>query len=214
MTAILLHHCTVTPDLDPRLSDRWMALLPEGQAGRLGRLRDPVARAASLLGIALLSSCAREAGIEPPLPGDLRFPAGGKPGWPAGRDFSISHAAQHVACAMAPPGVRVGLDIEPAGAAERTGLRLVADEAEEEGACAAGLTATDLWTAKEAVAKLTGAGLAVVASVFVAASSASHGGREYALARPQLAPGLCCTVAMSTALPVVVRVVQPGLLLP
>ena len=187
-----------------------MELLPAGQAARVARLRDPSARAASLLGIALLCDCAQAAGIEPPLPGDLRFPAGGKPGWPAGRDFSISHAGQHVACAMAPPGVRVGLDIEPAGAAERAGLRLVADEAEEEGICAAGLTATDLWTAKEAVAKLTGTGLTDVANVVVAAATARHGGLEYPLARPRLAPGLCCTVAMSAGSMVEVREVQAG----
>jgi phosphopantetheinyl transferase len=214
MHAILLHHCTVPRDLDAGLLGRWMALLPEDQSARVARLRDPSARAASLLGIALLDHCAREAGIAPPLPGALRFPPGGKPDWPSGRDFSISHAGQHVACAMAPPGVQVGLDIEPAGAAERAGLRLVADEAEKEGISAAGLTATDLWTAKEAVAKLTGAGLAAVASIFVAGESARHDGCDYPLARPRLAPGLCCTVAMSTALPVALREVPAERLLP
>jgi len=185
-----------------------MALLPADQAGRVARLRDPSARAASLLGIALLCECAKDAGIEPPLPGALRFPPGGKPAWPAGRDFSISHAGPYVACALAPPGVQVGLDIEAAGAAERGGLRLVTDEAEKESAAAAGLTDTDLWTAKEAVVKLTGAGLSAVASVSVTAATASHDDREYRLARPHLVPGLCCTVAMSAARPVEVRAVQ------
>ena len=213
MREILLHHCPVPPDLDPRLSERWMALLPEAQAARVARLRDPAARAASLLGIALLCDCAREAGIEPPRPGALRFPPGGKPSWAGGRDFSISHAGSHAACVLAPDRVQVGLDLEPAGAAERAELRLVANETEQEGVRAAGLTATDLWTAKEAVTKLTGAGLAAVADVLVAAAHAFHEGREYPLARPQLAPGFCCTVAMSEALPIEVRAVEPGLLL-
>jgi len=202
MQRILLHHCTVPAELDPGLLERWIALLPAAKAARVARMSDPVARAASVLGIALLCDCAMRAGLDPPRPGGLQFPEVGKPGWPSGRDFSISHAAGRVACAMAPAGVQVGLDIESAGAAGRSGLRLVAGEAELETVSAAGLTVTDLWTAKEAVAKLTGEGLAGVARVRVAAATATLDGRGYALARPILAPGLHCAVAMSVELPI------------
>ncbi len=213
MSPILLHHSAVPAAVDQALLERWMAVLPPRKAAVVARMLSASARASSLLGIALLYDCAAAAGLAHPPGGALRFPDGGKPAWPSGPDFSISHAAQHVACAMAPPGVQVGLDIEPAGAAERGGLRLLATDSEHEAYLEAGLTTTDLWTAKEAVAKLVGAGVAVVAEVSVTAATARFRGREYLLARPDLAPGLRCTVAMSVASPVVTREVAPSELL-
>jgi phosphopantetheinyl transferase len=213
MPPILLHHSAIPAPVDTVRLERWMAILPPEKAAGVARMRSASARAASLLGIALLYDCAAAAGLARPPGGALRFPDGGKPAWPSGPDFSISHAAQHVACAIAPAGVQVGLDIEPAGAAERAGLRLLATESEHEAYAEAGLTTTDLWTAKEAVAKLVGAGIAVVAEVSVTAAVGRFRGREYMLARPDLAPGLRCTVAMSVALPVVTQEVASGKLL-
>jgi hypothetical protein len=213
MPSILLHHSSVPAAVDAAPLGRWMAMLPGDKEAGVSRLHDASARAASLLGIALLCDCAAAAGLAPPPAGALRFPQGGKPAWPSGPDFSISHAAGHVACAIAPAGVQVGLDIEPAGAAERAGLRRFATSVERAAFLAAGLTLTDLWTAKEAVAKAAGAGIAGVAEVSVTAATARFRGGEYVLARPDLVPGLHCTVAMSTAVPVVTRAVASGLLL-
>jgi phosphopantetheinyl transferase len=213
MPPILLHHSFVPAAVDAAALGRWMALLTGDKAAGVSRLRDGPARAASLLGIALLCDCAAAAGLAPPPAGALRFPQGGKPVWPSGPDFSISHAAGHVACAIAPAGVQVGLDLEPAGAAERAGLRRFATSVERAAFQAAGLTLTDLWTAKEAVAKAAGAGIAGVAEVSVTAATACFRGGAYVLARPDLAPGLHCAVAMSVARPVVTRAVAPGQLL-
>jgi phosphopantetheinyl transferase len=214
MQHILLHHSAVPAALDARLSERWLAMLPPDKAERVARMASPSARAATLAGIALLQQCASAAGLPAVVPGALRYPEQGKPAWHEGPDFSISHAAGRVACALAPPGIQVGLDIEPAGAADRAGLRLVASEAEREAIAAAGLTATDLWTAKEAVAKLTGAGVAGVAAVRVSAGTASFQGRECLLARPDLAPGMHCAVATSAAVGIVVTEVAADRLLP
>ena len=205
MPQILLHHSAVPAEPDEQLLARWLAVLPPDKAGRVARLRDAAARAASLLGIALLHDCAKDAGLWPAPSGMLRFPAGGKPAWPGGPDFSISHAAGRVACALAPRGLEVGLDIEPAGAAERAGLGRVASAGERDAMAGAGLTVTDLWTAKEAVAKLAGTGIAGVADVRVGAHDACYAGRRYVLARPGLVPGLHCTVAMSEAATLRVR---------
>lgn len=208
MQPILLHHCVVPAALDPHQIDRWMALLPPGKAGRLARLREPSLRAASLLGIALLHDCARAAGLAPPPPGALHFPETGKPAWVSGPDFSISHAAHHVACAMAPAGVEVGLDIETAGAAERAGLSLLSDDVERAAAAGIALTATDLWTAREAVAKLAGTGIMGVAAVSLTATGAHYLERDYVLVRPWLGPGIHCTLACSETRPVLLREAQ------
>lgn len=213
MAAILLHHSAVPAAVDTRLLERWIAALPPDKATRVAGIEDRSARVASLIGVALLHDCAEAAGLEKARPGSLQFPAGGKPSWAGGPDFSISHAAGHVACAMAPPGVRVGLDIEPAGAADGAALRLVASDAERDALAAERLTATDLWTAKEAVAKLVGSGIAGVAEVHVGSGAALYRGCTYVLARPALASGLNCTVAMSEAVPIAVREVSLSRLL-
>ena len=210
MPQILLHHSAVPAERDERLLGPWLALLPPDKAGHVARIKDAAARAASVMGIALLHDCARAAGLALPPPGTLRFPEGGKPAWPGGPDFSISHAAGRVACALAPPGIEVGLDIEPAGAAERAGLGRVASDAERLAMAQAGLTATELWTAKEAVAKLTGAGIAGVADVRVGAHDACYAGRRYVLARPDIAPGIRCAVASSAEVTLQLREVAPA----
>ena len=209
MPQILLHHSAVPAELDGRLLEPWLALLPPDKAGRVARVKDTATRAASLLGIALLYDCVRAAGLSPAPAGTLRFPEGGKPAWPGGPDFSISHASGRVACALATPGIAVGLDIEPAGAAERVGLGRVASDAEREAMARAGLTLTDLWTAKEAVAKLAGTGIGGVADVRVGAHDACYAGRRYVLARPDIAPGIRCTVASSAEVSLQLREVAP-----
>jgi phosphopantetheinyl transferase len=197
MPEILLHHARLPPALSPALEGGWLAALPPCRAVRLGRLREASGRIATLLGIALLIDCARAAGMAPPEPGALRFPARGKPRWPSGPDFSISHAGGRVACALAPPGVRVGLDIEPRHSVARGDLRLVATAAELDDHAAAGLTPTDLFTAKEAVIKAAGADITALARVRLARSSARLEGQRFLLLRPRLAGDCSCTLALS-----------------
>lgn len=202
MERILLHHSALPATVDAARLAAWIGTLPPGRAARLERVRDPRARLATVLGIALLLDCARAAGLVPPSPGALVFPERGKPGWPAGRDFSITHAHGLVACALAPSGMEVGLDAEPEGAAAKAVLRLAADEAELAACARAGLTPTDLWTAKEAVVKLTGQGVSAARRVRVTPAVARAGDRDYVLMRPRLANGYCCTLAATERRPV------------
>ena len=202
---MLLHHALVPAELNPSLEARWLALLPSRRAASLARLRSAADRIATLLGMALLGDCARAAGLAPPLAGEIVMPARGKPRWIQGVDFSIAHAGRRVACALAPRGVTVGLDIEPAGAVTWRDLRLVTRATETERFAAAGLDATSLWTAKEAVVKAAGAGLAAVCDVEASRTSAAFRGRRFLLRRPRFARGFACTVALSAGASIRVR---------
>jgi phosphopantetheinyl transferase len=211
--AILLHHAALPARLDPALQSRWLAALPAGQAERLGRRRSDPDRIASLLGIALLIDCARAAGLEPPSLSALEFPVHGKPAWHAGPDFSISHATGRVGCALAPAGVRVGLDLEARGAATGEQLRLVSSVEERSLYETSRLTADDLWTAKEAVVKAAGADLAAAGGVSLQLDAAVLDGVRYVLIRPLLAPGFACTVASTRTTTVVAREAEASALL-
>jgi phosphopantetheinyl transferase len=192
---ILLHHARVPAGLDPALQARWLAALPDALAARVGRMREASDRAATLLGMALLAHCARVAGLEPPLPCSLVFPAQGKPLWPAGLDFSISHSAARAGCALAPMDTRVGLDIEQRGTAAGNGLRLVASDREKSLYESSGLTLDDVWTAKEAVLKAAGAGATEAGEVGLQVDSALLRGVRYVLLRPFVATDCSCTLA-------------------
>ncbi len=210
---ILLHHVRLIGRLDPLLEVRLLAALPGSQAARIGRRRDAMDRAATLLGFALLLDCAAVAGIGRPLPPRLVFPAGGKPLWRAGPDFSIAHAAGRVACALAPEGMRVGLDIEARGAAAGSGLRLVSSQTERDLYHNAGLTNDELWTAKEAVLKAAGAGVTDAGQVVLELSGAVFRGTRYALLRPFIAPEISCTLAVTPPASVTVREIDIASLL-
>jgi 4'-phosphopantetheinyl transferase EntD len=199
---ILLHHATAPPALRPVTESRWLAALPAARRERLLRLRDPRDRAASLAGLALLLACARAAGWPaPPLPA-FEWPERGKPRWPGGPEFSISHGGGRVGCAIALPEGRVGLDIEAVDAADPAMLRT----ALARGAWTVPATreeATALWVAKEAVVKAVGATIAEAARVEVAGSVARFDGLRLSLRRPVLGPRLACAVASDADLPVV-----------
>lgn len=210
---ILLHHARVPAALDPALQARWLAVLPDALAARVGRMREAPDRAATLLGMALLAHCARVAGLEPPRPRALSFPARGKPVWPAGQDFSISHSAARAGCALAPKDNRVGLDIEQRGTVAGSGLRLVASGRERTLYESSGLTLDDLWTAKEAVLKAAGAGATQAGEVFLEVDSALLWGVRYALLRPVVASDCSCTLAATRPAGLSVREVDAASLL-
>lgn len=180
------------------------ALAPD-QALRMRSLRNPQDRTASLLGLALLLDCARSAALDPPLLVSLGRSARGKPVWPGGPDFSISHAAGRCACALAPVGLAVGLDLEAYEALTARDLRLVANERELELHSAAGLSPADVWVSKEAVAKARGAGITEVARLSTGPAEASVGGRRYAISRPSLEPGIAAAVASTEPCELVLR---------
>ncbi len=172
---------------------RWLAALPPERRSRLERLRNPFDRAASLAGLALLGAAANAAGLALPALAQLEFPDGGKPRWPGGPDFSISHGGGHAGCAIILPVGQVGLDLERSDAATWRDLRFVLAPGECPGGSAAEATAA--WVAKEAVVKATGATLAEAASVVLSGATAAFGGRRWRLSRPVLAPEISCAVA-------------------
>ncbi len=180
--------------LPPAVESRWLGALPPARRARLERLREPADRAASLAGLALLLAAARRAGLPPPVPSRLDWPERGKPCWKDGPDFSIAHGGGHVGCALATPVLRVGLDLEPAGAASWQDLRHALGQDADLPAAGHG-DATALWVAKEAVVKAAGATVADLASVRVAGGEATFEAARWHLQRPRLAADLLCAVA-------------------
>jgi len=60
----------------------------------------------------------------------LQWTPGGKPCFPGGPEFSLTHSRGFAACAVAPPGLNVGIDIEPADRARAASVALIAGDAE------------------------------------------------------------------------------------
>lgn len=202
---ILLHHARVPRRIPPPVERAWIRALAEEQAMRMRSLRNPEDRTASLLGLALLLDCAQGAAIEPPSLASLEWSARGRPEWPGGPEFSISHAAGHCACALAPAGLAVGLDLEACEAVTARDLRLVADEQELELQSACGLSPAEVWVTKEAVAKARGTGIAEVARVWAGPAEATVGQQRYLIARPSIAPGIAAAVATPEPCELLVR---------
>ena len=159
-----------------------------------------------------VTACLQIGGL-PPQPRALVFPAQGKPGWPAGPDFSISHSAARAGCALAPKDNRVGLDIEQRGTAAGTGLRRVASDREQSLYESSGLTLDDLWTAKEAVLKAAGAGATQAGEVILEVDSALLRGVRYVLMRPFVATDCSCTLAATRPAGLTAREVDSAWLL-
>lgn len=137
---------------------------------------DAQQRADSQLGIALAAVAARFAGH------DLRTlrlstAPGCKPRWVAGPDFSISHAAGLVACAVFEDGAAVGCDIEAEQAVGARDLRLLLDDTERALLASGVLTPAVIWTRKEAALKWAGLGLRAVNEVRVTRQGVLVGGR-------------------------------------
>lgn len=205
---ILLHHSLLPAALPPAVEARWLAALPPERAASVAKRNADADRASALAGVALLASCSRAAGIGPPPLQQLVFPAGGKPAWPGGPVFSISNAAGRAACALAPVGVDVGLDLERRGTATAENLRRVSSEEEQVLYEGAALTPTDLWVAKEAVTKAAGVSATQAAQVRLGLDSATLDGRRFLLRRPFIAEDIAAALATSEELEVEVTQVD------
>ena len=155
---------------------------------------------ASLTGMALLAHAARRLSL-PPL-ALLTDEPGAKPRWPAGPDFSIAHSAGVAACAVAPPGIAIGVDLERTDEVEPGSLRLVTSSAERTRLSAEELNAAAVWTGKEAVLKAAGAGVAAAAQVEIDGAVGHHAGRDYHLARLDLGGNILLSIATTAAVEV------------
>lgn len=149
-----------------------LELLDAGERERYAELRRPEDRARLLTGAAVLRTVVgRELGIDPvdvhvrrDCP-DCPRPHG-KPTLPGtGLECTVAHAGDRVAVALS-AGPAIGVDVEPVPPPGRLDAALVRVLAPAESARLAGLkpaarttALVELWTAKEAVVKATGAGL-------------------------------------------------------
>jgi len=143
MHEVLILHAPLAGAGEDVRADSLSLRLPYARRLELAR-RDPAARLASLAGVALaLAGAARLRGglVEP---GQLRFPAGGKPSLADGPSFSIAHSATRVAVAIS-DDCEVGLDLEDVAAA-------ALDDAKS-------MARLRRWTAIEAALKAVGAPL-------------------------------------------------------
>lgn len=190
---ILLHWAGVPATLPAQVIAAWLDSLPAKRSTALARELDGGRGLESLTGFALLAACTPYL-LLPPLP-LLDESPGGKPRWPDGPDFSIAHAAGRAICAIAPPGVAIGVDLESTDAADPVSLRLVTSAAERARINAGSLSATTLWTCKEAVLKAAGAGVLAAREVEIEGAQGHHAGRTYHLKRLGLDGNLVLTIA-------------------
>jgi 4'-phosphopantetheinyl transferase len=206
VTDAIIYYRSLDGSLAAALRARWLVRLPYGKRREVER-SSAGAASATLAGIDLLAHAARALGYPAFDAGQLEFPARGKPRWPGGPEFSISHAGGYVACAAA-RGARVGIDLEVRGRVRPEVLRRVASAAElaRFGRHADG--ATRLWTRKEAVVKAEGGSVFEAAAVVVHEDSADFRGRRWYFAGPeQLAE---CALALAIEIPEALVELRPA----
>ena len=167
------------------LMQDWLPRLPPAKRQAILKLQVVTDRNASLLGLCLLDRACRQLG-RPVALSELQFPERGKPFWPGGPDFSVSHADGLVACAVISQG-RIGLDLEPAGAVAPLTLRRVCTDEEMASLQARGLTPTDGWVMKEAAVKQVGRGIGALASARLNSEGATIDGVLCQFIRVELA---------------------------
>ncbi len=130
-------------------------------------------------------------------PARLEFPPRGKPRYPGGPRFSVSHSAPLVACAAVSLG-EVGLDVECEAAVERLTLATICDDAERE--LAREIGTRRVWMAKEAALKAGGGTIEQIAAVRVFAGGATF--REVRYHE--------CRIELEGRWPVCVMTSEPG----
>jgi hypothetical protein len=182
MNEVLILHSSLAGAGGDARADALLMRLPYARRLELAR-RGPDARLASLAGVALaLAGAARLSG-RPVEPGQLKFPANGKPGLADGPCFSVAHSVTRVAVAVS-KDCELGLDLEDtvAAAPDDAGptLRL------------------QRWTAIEAALKAIGAGLRSADQLWIAEdlATASFGGVEINLQRVEI--GADCVARLAT----------------
>lgn len=187
-------HCAAVPATLPADAvAQWIRVLPPTQRVRLARRLEQGSGMESLTVVALLASLRRVCRL-PPI-SRLRWTARGKPHFPGGPSISLTHSRGFAACAVGPPGVALGIDLEPEGRAREAAIRLVAASAEQSALGDGTLTATGLWTAKEAVLKAAGAGLPDILKVVVRERRARFEGVDYGWCHYRPREGLLLAIA-------------------
>jgi hypothetical protein len=172
MNGVLILHSSLAGARGDARADALLMRLPYARRFELAR-RSPDERLASLAGVALaLAGAARLRG-QPVEPGQLKFPANGKPGFADGPCFSVAHSLSRVAVAVS-EDCELGLDLEDT-------LATAPDDA-----CPT--LRLERWTAIEAALKSVGAGLRSAGQLRMAEdlATASFGGIAINLQRVEI----------------------------
>ena len=162
-----------------------------------------VDRTASLMALQLLKRAMAGLGFSDFSLQDLQRSPNGKPTGCDGAQFSISHAAGLIACAVG-VGTRVGIDLEPltATAPLRTGRYL--DRSERQAAARDAREGLRIWTAKEAILKAAGdLSLNELGSISVRGALGRYRGTRWRLWQPALAPGFIAQLATDAPDPLI-----------
>jgi phosphopantetheinyl transferase len=200
MTRQIAVRCARVPlSLPAGIATRWLNVLPRRRKSALARRLSMRNGLASLTGLALLSSFSSDRQL--PSIAQLRWKNSGKPYFPGGPDFSITHSAGFAACAIAPGNQAIGIDLEPVDRVRMAAIRLVANDGEFDALESGSMGAAHLWTAKEAVLKASGAELSDIGRVCVDGDRAHFGGADFRLQYFSLDGGLLLAIAMSRPIP-------------
>lgn len=197
MTTAIVYYAPLARHGYAELAARWLHQLPYVKRLSIERAA-PMAALASLAGIDLLSLAAAAHGYDSLPAAALAFPERGKPFWPGGLEFNISHTPDFVAC-VATRAVSVGIDIEATGRVSLATVRRIASNAELASCGESALGATRLWTRKEAVVKAAGGTVFDAGKVTLSATHAEFRERLWYFAGPDGLAG--CALAIAAARP-------------
>lgn len=139
----------------PALEAAWFAALPAARRSHIASWPDAAARRRSLLASRLL----REGLLRLGHPGNalagLHYPPHGKPALDLPVEFSLSHCAGRILCALSTHGP-IGVDVEPIGALTAAAFSNFLGARERAWAGDDPRRFCELWTRKEAVVKAAG----------------------------------------------------------
>lgn len=173
--------------LSARLEAQWLRDLPLPRRTEIGDWPDTTARHRSLIGSRLLVHGLRRLGFADDVLATLRYSPPGKPRLKLPVDFSLSHSAGRIVCAISTQGA-VGVDVEAVDKLRAEDFHVYLSAAERAWAGRSSRRFYGVWTRKEAVVKAASEqGLREVARVDTTPSErfAAYEGRHwYTIAVP------------------------------
>ncbi len=202
---IRVYHAAAAAPLPPEDFRSLLALLPAPMGKRIERLRRWEDRHAALAGKLMLSRGMAEFDRDGKALSLVRFGPFGKPHFAPPLDswsFSISHTGGRAVCAIAPAGLRIGIDIEtvrdvPFG--DFTGVFTPHEWNAINGAVDPLRAFFRYWTMKESIIKGDGRGLSLpLADVEIRNGAATAGGMVWRAQEVGLGDGVVCHVACNT----------------
>ena len=170
--------------------------LPPAYRGRLDRMRSIEARRRTLAGLWLLDHGLRARGFDDGALARLGFSVDGRPEIDGGPAFNISHSEALVACAIAPDGSAIGLDVEVRRPRSPTRLARLLSGDERAIALADPPRFFDYWCAREATVKASGrVGLKRIRALSLAGDTARLDERDWHLRALDLDAGYAACLA-------------------